>query len=294
MYYMNKNFSDNLCEKISLPEDIKFAAYEIAEKKDMQLRFLLRIPENAACSICKKIIQNNKIEGAAFSLAFCLMKAEKTKVQYAKKDIPDQYFYDSMRDITIWAQRAKKDDNVKGLTEIGWVKNSLYMHIIRIGRLQYQFYRPLYHMMGLNREKIKKLPIPNFSRVLNIHIPEDGKLYLSLCKDSLDEARKFFAKYYPEYQYKGFICESWLLDPKNNRFMDKNSNISAFSTLFDGIIELPEESDEIIKRLWGKYTKKGDIAKLPENTDLQSRTKAYIMAGGKTGSGLGFIIRKEE
>ena len=49
---------------------------------------------------------------------------------------------------------------------------------------------------------------------------------------------------------------------------------------------------EITRRLWGKLTvSKSKIAAFPEETDLQKRTKAYLLSGGKTGNGYGFIVK---
>ncbi|MEG2395602.1 MAG: hypothetical protein RSB11_01070, partial [Oscillospiraceae bacterium] len=91
--------------------------------------------------------------------------------------------------------------------------------------------------------------------------------------------------------FKGFICNSWLLDPKNKEFMSENSNIILFSKLFDTVYSESFTNTEIVKRLWGKNTY--DLAQVkdfPVNTDLEKRAKDYILKGNKTGNGYGLIL----
>lgn len=287
---MNQAFLNTLVKEIALPKEALFVAEAVLEREEATFQRMKTQTEAENLKTCLLEIKKNKAEGAAFCLAFCLSFSEESYKAYAKKQLPDAVFFASMRDITVWVKTAKREDGVDGLLEIGWLMQTLYLHLFRIGRLQFQFFKVHYALAGLSFTQRRHAPLPNHSEVLNIHIPEDGKLDFDLCKSSVAQARAFFKAYYPEYHFQGLICDSWLLDPKNAAFMEENSNIRKFSALFSPIFATRHVNREIVKRLWGKNVTKREYKNLSETTSLQRRTKAYLLSGGKTGNGYGFIV----
>lgn len=290
---MNIEFIKKLAAKIELPKAALQAALPLLMTSKIDWNTILNSPEQEAISLCLRRIRENKAKGAAFSLAFCLAFSERTLQMYREKGLPEDVFYTSMRDVAIWAKTAKKVENVDGLLEIGWLRQTLYLHMFRIGRMQYQFFTVHYAHSGLSFSARRHAPIPNHSLVLNMHIPEDGRLELSECRASVTAAEQFFKTYYPEYHFVGFYCDSWLLDPKNKDFMAADSNIVRFAELFDCVYSSNIHNREIVKRLWGKSVRKKAFKTLAEDTSLQKRTKAYLLSGGKTGSGYGFLLPKQ-
>lgn len=289
---MNNASILNLMEKIQLPD--------IACEKAMSLLLSDKIKIEKAVGAATlnnyapitNVYRFNKEKNGAFSLAASLVIADNMHEKYHEKGIPDDIYYDTMSDISVWVKTAEREKNICGLFELSWIRHSIFMNMFKIGRLQYQFYKTNYLLSGLYMNDIKSAVIPDKSNVLNIHIPEGGKLDLNLCKASILDSREFFAKYYPEYDYYGFVCDSWLLYPDNQKFMAQNSNILNFKNIFQMVIPTKFESSEIQRRLWGSETnKKRIIQGYTENTDLQRRTKQYILSGGKLGNGYGFIVK---
>ena len=214
-------------------------------------------------------------------LAVILCLAKKAKEKYEEMGISDEIYYDTMSDIKIWCENNQN----RGLKNYGWLKNHVSMELFRLGRLQFQLYECknptlLYH----------KLPFSYGERLLYVHIPQGQKLEKELCIESIRMAEEFFKKYFPDFRYKCFFSETWLLNEGNREFMKSDSNIVSFMSLFDIHYSLPYQL-QAIERIFGKkqLLKKN----YPENTDLQKRAKAYMLSGGKPGVGIGTIRRSD-
>lgn len=65
--------------------------------------------------------------------------------------------------------------------------------------------------------------------MLGIHIPDDGPMTKESCLHSLQEASLWFGK--SENNWKGFFCQSWILDPKFSKILPASSNIVQFQSL---------------------------------------------------------------
>lgn len=288
---MDMRFISELAKRILLDKTASDKAiYELENNLDG----VLYIKENASLSNMKpfvKALKKDREKGAPVCLAAALLISEDAYKQYKKLGIPDEVFYDTFSDISVWVNTAKREENIDGLLEVWWIRHILYLNMFKLGRMQYQFYKTDYILSGLSPLQALKAPIKNKSRVLNIHIPEGARLDYSECEKSVLLARKFFSEYFPEYDYKGFVCDSWLLDPRNTEFMSADSNIMKFSNLFCTVLKPHKNNKEIIRRLWGKQNEKTVFSLLSENTDLQKRTKKYLLSGGKTGNGYGFILK---
>lgn len=288
---MDMRFISELAKRILLDKTaFDKAIYELENNLDG----VLYIKENASLSNMKpfvKALKKDMEKGASVCLAAALLISEDAYKQYKKLGIPDEVFYDTFSDISVWVNTAKREENIDGLLEVWWIRHILYLNMFKLGRMQYQFYKTDYILSGLSPLQALKAPIKNKSRVLNIHIPEGARLDYSECEKSVLLARKFFSEYFPEYDYKGFVCDSWLLDLRNAEFMSADSNIMKFSNLFCTVMKPHKNNKEIIRRLWGKQNEKTVFSLLSENTDLQKRTKKYLLSGGKTGNGYGFILK---
>ncbi|MDO4154639.1 MAG: acyltransferase domain-containing protein [Clostridia bacterium] len=287
---MQTDFLLHLCEKIDLPPEARDTALRALSHWEKPLLRAVRHSDLEHLSACTRRLRLNRKKGAAFCLAFCLLQAEQAYAEYRKRGIPDEIYYDTMRDITVWVNTLQAEENIVGVTEISWLRHTLYLNLFKIGRLQYQFFTTNHLLSGLSPQK--DYPIKSGEAVLNIHIPAGGRLALDDCRASLAAARDFFENYYPQYDYKGFVCDSWLLDCHNADFMRPESNIVRFRALFDAVYQTAAPMNEITRRLWGELTvSKSKIAAFPAETDLQKRTKAYLLSGGKTGNGYGFIVK---
>ncbi|MDE6471136.1 MAG: acyltransferase domain-containing protein [Eubacterium sp.] len=214
-------------------------------------------------------------------LAVMLECTEKMRNTYKTLGIDDRIFLDTVDDIRIWCE----NNGNKGLKNYNWIKNHISCELFKIGRLQYQLCTCKSRML-----KYDLLPFDYGEKVIYVHIPQGEKLIYADCVKSLKMAKVFFEKYFPDYNYRFFFCESWLLYDENFQFMQPSSNILQFSSLFDVAYSCDMDA-QAIERIFGKRC--FDKKKYPENTALQRNAKAYILNGGKLGVGIGVIDKAD-
>ncbi len=179
----------------------------------------------------------------------------------------DIFYYQNMRDIAIWNAAHEKKYGIPGLKEIMWVGMSLKQKLYRIGRLQFEPYRLEQDILVCGKLFEKG------TEVLNVHIPEDGRLDPSACDEAFQEAVEF----YKERNYAGaetFICESWLLSPELKKIMDEKSNIIRFQERFH-VYDVVYPFRQTEERVFGMILE--DKSFYPENTSLQKLVKARLL-----------------
>lgn len=220
--------------------------------------------------------------------------------KYKEKKISDEIFYDTMSDIRIWIDDHKARTNEDGLYELHWIMHHMKMNIFKIGRLQYQMFL-WYFKTPYNNHGVK---IKRGDKFINMHIPRGEKLVYEDCVKSLDMAKEFFQKYFPEFPNDRYACHSWLLYSGNKEFMPEGSNILKFASLYE-IIEENEDPESAYLWLYGQKFKNPELIKnrkemgnyghldvLPQKTSLQKSTIEFIKNGGIFGEALGVIIKK--
>lgn len=265
----------DLLNHLSFDEAIAEKVLSFAEKEEIAVL-------NCAEAVSNRNVNCLKRKSDIFRLAVMLKAAESTHKKYIEKGIPDSIFYDTMDDIRIWCE----ENSNKGLKNYNWIKNHINFEIFRLGRLQFQFYKaenPTLHY--------SKLPFKKGDNMLYIHIPRFGRLDFNDCINSLNEAKEFFKRYFPEYNYKGFFCESWLLYADNSKFMSKDSNILKFQNMFDIAYSIHYEN-QTYDRVFGLEhlpVFRSQIKALPEETSLQKSAKEFKLAKGKFGIGIATV-----
>ena len=89
-----------------------------------------------------------------------------TLKKYEEKNIPEDIFYSTMSDISIWINDHKQRTGEDGLFEFHWLVHHLGLNLFRLGRLQFQFSRFCAGRCCINGKKIT----PG-AKILNVHIP---------------------------------------------------------------------------------------------------------------------------
>lgn len=260
-----------LAEKIGLSQEIIKKLQTLINKDSARI---CRCAE--AC--IKKGFHHLKGKSQIFILAVILKLADDIKAEYDRAGIDESIYYDTMSDIKIWCDKT----DGKGLKNYGWLKNHVSFELFRLGRLQFQLYECKNKTLLYD-----KLPFGYGDKLIYVHIPEGESLDEEKCKASFLMAKDFFSRCFPEYEYRFFFCESWLLYEGNRDFMAKNSNILKFMSLFD--IRYSVKIDvQAIERIFGK--RKLLKKSYSEKTSLQKRAKQYMLSGNQLGIGIG--IRK--
>ncbi len=127
------------------------------------------------------------------------------------------------------------------------------------------------------------------STVASIHIPSGGKLDRAACCQSLQEAKNFFEKYFPETRINAFCTATWLLDPELGKVLSPDSNVAAFGRLFHPLASVNGNDRQLLERVFGST--EWDQCKT-ENS-LQKAIINHHNNGGEFRSTAGFILPEE-
>lgn len=224
-----------ICEDVSLVKEIAEIAYH-GEK----FNFLL----------CKRM----PLTRLAVVTYLLLRKYD----DYKSKKIPDSIIYDTFRDVSFRAKLYYNRTDRVGISkdDVIWFRHIMNVNIFKVGTLQFQPFEMLY----LDEEGIgepymtftmeQKAALPAGTPVLNCHIPQGADLRDQPVEESLDDAKVFFSKYFPNVQYKAFLCYSWLLYPPMLQHLSNESNIQQFAKRFH-IIGFCNDSEQAMENLWG-------------------------------------------
>jgi len=124
--------------------------------------------------------------------------------------------------------------------------------------------------------------------VIGLHIPADGRLSPAGVDAALDEIRAFAAAYFPEYRYRAFTCNSWLMDPQLENMLDPDANIVRFASRFT---RLTRKSDgNAVFHFVFLTPEPVPPETLPENTRLHRALKAHYLAGRRIYESYGFFL----
>ncbi|MEV1116115.1 acyltransferase domain-containing protein [Actinosynnema sp. NPDC049800] len=116
---------------------------------------------------------------------------------------------------------------------------------------------------------------------VDLHVPESGPLTPEAVDESLDEARAFFPRHFPDEHFTAFACGSWLLDPQLREYLPEDSNIVRFQRRFDlEPYEEPEGLDADVEVLRFAFrTLTTPLDQLPRRTALQRAIVDHLKAG---------------
>ncbi|GIJ56275.1 acyltransferase domain-containing protein [Virgisporangium aurantiacum] len=119
------------------------------------------------------------------------------------------------------------------------------------------------------------------SRVVDLHIPESGPMTPAAVDASLDAARAFFPRHFPDEHYTLFGCGSWLLDPQLLEYLPEGSNIIRFQRRFElDRYQEPEGMDadvEVLRFVFRTLTTPLD--QLPRRTVLERAIVDHLKSG---------------
>lgn len=262
----------DVARKIQLP-DVIFEAVYHTQPLDISLDL-----ENTQNTLAALEMFAEKENGLRI-LRFYLDWAVKLKEQYDAIGIPEQVFWDGMRDITIWAKDYYDKHGVPGFAEWGWVAATLSLKVFRLGRLQFEPMQLEAPILCDGRT------YPEGTMVLNVHIPAGQPLDISAVRASMEYAPEFFQMYFQK-TCTMFICHSWLLSPQLKELLQEDSRILQFQNLFS-VYEVDQER-QAEERVFGYIEENPDA--YPERTSLQKKMKASILAGKNFGMGRGIRV----
>ncbi len=116
---------------------------------------------------------------------------------------------------------------------------------------------------------------------IGLHVPESGPLSPQAVDDSLDRARVFFPRHFPDEEYTAFSCGSWLLDPQLREYLPEDSHIVQFQRRFTlEPYEEPEGLDADVEvRRFVFRSLSTPLDDLPRRTVLHRAVVDHLRAG---------------
>lgn len=214
-------------------------------------------------------------------LIMFLLFTKKLKERYEEKGISAEIFNTTVKDFRYQMQGCKQKRGIIGTECADWCMGFIQMTRFGLGRFFYEIIK-----FGRDYKCGDKVLTPE-TKVLNVHIPASGEpLSPELAIESFKRAKEF----YKEEIGEPFACKcsSWLLYPEHEHMLDHSSNIYRFMKMFDCIDYGFEKDNHDISRIFGTLEKRPEY--LPEKTSLQRAYKKHLLAGGKTGYGVGVLF----
>lgn len=113
---------------------------------------------------------------------------------------------------------------------------------------------------------------------LAVHIPAGAPLDPAAVASSFTGAAEFFTRYLPDYLYRAFTCDSWMLDPQLEHCLKPSSNLLRFQRLFRLVPMQGADDHQHLERVFVKPVKR--IEDAPQESSLQQAMVRQITAGG--------------
>ncbi|AZM57535.1 acyltransferase [Streptomyces sp. WAC 01529] len=202
--------------------------------------------------------------------------------------IPDDISRRTLADLGRHMAVHRKVRGSTGLTVPGW--NGLHFRgeLYQLGRLQFQR-AVLGDRMGGATAAAGHTAGPG-DPCLNLHINDfRGPLTPRACDRSIELAKEFFARHFPEERYETAVCHSWLLDPQLREYLPTDSNIVRFQERFrlaDGYGDEPDDGDPV-RFVFGDPDL--PVAELPRRTKVERAIGDHLRAGGHWYGGHGWF-----
>ncbi|NQU44643.1 DUF5596 domain-containing protein [bacterium] len=118
---------------------------------------------------------------------------------------------------------------------------------------------------------------------LAVHIPATGPMTFEACGRSFDAALAFFRQHFPDFNWRVFTCESWLLDPQFEEILKPESNVVQFQKECY-LYPLTSANDtQMWERVFGKRIVQ--MADAPRDSSMRRAIVEFIEQGGRLRSG---------
>lgn len=225
----------------------------------------------------------NEQEDKNLCLLYALCKCEDFFITNTQKGIPEQILIDTMREVKRHTRKYTENGQEKlGIFTIKWIGTVLSGRLFCLERLEFE--------MKEAKDDISEYNVNKGDPVLNVHIPRTNT---PIDKESVDRsfesAASFFPAFFKNFEYKGFTCHSWLMDPTLRTLLPPSSNIVMFLDRFD--IVSSKESDSALKLVFDKNATYENINTYKAKTSLQKAVIDHVSGGGRMLMGFGYRPR---
>jgi hypothetical protein len=210
-----------------------------------------------------------------------------TRAEHERRGISAEVSRRTLADLGRHIAVHRRRHGVGGLLVPDWLSLHLSGELYQLGRLQFQ--------RGKLGERTGRAaaaagaPVGPGSSYLELHIADfSGPLSPRACDRSLDLAREFFPKHYPEERHTVASCASWLLDPQLARYLPEDSNIVRFQRRFHSANAPQENYDrDALGFIFGDPDL--PLETLPRDSTLQRAVVDHLRSGAHWYGGRGWF-----
>ncbi|MGA4842620.1 acyltransferase domain-containing protein [Streptomyces sp. G45] len=227
--------------------------------------------------------------GSCFPVFVFVAALPHVRAYHRRHGIPDDTARRTLADLGRHLAVYRRGHDSRGVPVPSW--NALHFRgeLYQLGRLQFQRAR-LGKRMGAAVADAG-LGLGPDDLCLSVHIPDfRGPLSPEACAESVDLAREFFPRHFPDERYEVAICHSWLLDPQLRRYLPADSNIVRFQDRFR-LAETygDEQPDDTVPVGFVFGDRDLPVAELPRRTRLERAVGDHLRAGGHWYAGHGWF-----
>ncbi|MFD8938305.1 acyltransferase domain-containing protein [Streptomyces sp. NPDC059578] len=225
--------------------------------------------------------------GRCFPIFVYLAALPHTRALHRARGIEDEVSRASLADLGRQIAVHRRRHGETGTTPPGWCSLAFRGELYQLGRLQFQRAQLL---EGLAPFVIEAgLASDPTDLCASLHIPDfRGPLSPDVCDRSLERARSFFARHYPEERYRTAACSSWLLDTQLRTRLRPGSNIVRFQERFRfGPPDSEPDDQSPVAFVFGDPTVPWD--ELPRRTSVERAIGDHLRSGGHWYHGRGWF-----
>ena len=206
-----------------------------------------------------------------FKMLLCQLEcARRCYAKYQDMGIPEQIFVETMKCFQRYLHECERKTGTMYFDRSWWTYRQISMRLFRVGELEYE----------LRQTESEK--------TVHLHIPSDAAFSPQNIDASLEQAKTFIERYFPDYQGAKRVCNSWLLSPQLERLLPQQSNIRDFQRRF-AVQQVDQRDREYMEWIF-RASRDAEYPGLPERTSLQRAAKKLLLEGGAIGSAYGKMI----
>lgn len=221
--------------------------------------------------------------GRLFHAFVFLSDASRIRRFHRELGIDDTVSIDTLSDLGVHLRHHHRMYGCFGFKEAAWISLHYAGLLFRLGRLQFE--------MGTWRvppAKSARCPLSLGDPILDVHIAEIGPLDPDACDASIAQAREFFPRHFPDFDFRAFGCWSWLLDPQLSEYLPANSNIMKFQNRFQTVPTEKLHDGPAVQFVFRMHPQT-PLDALPQRTTLERAVVSHLRTRRKWHSCLGYF-----
>lgn len=195
---------------------------------------------------------------------------------FRQRGIPEDVVQATLADLGRNVRVHRKRHGRGGLETASWLMLHFRGMIYQLGRLQFE--RSCIANTMATRISETGTHMEENDHALSLHISDfSGPMSPEACDASIDRAKAFFPRFFPEMDFRVAYCNSWLLDPQLRSYLRPQSNIIQFQNRFALVPGAYNVNRSIVQFVFGSTPERLD--ELPERSSLERAVVQHLKAG---------------